>query len=217
MKATTEQVGSSYKTPSPSKGSPKRNSAKQDSFRKKLIRRSKKRTTCDICSDDVGFDTLEAAHIIDLAKRAILEAAFDELDTVFPSSVNDTCNGLLLCPTCHSFFDDGKIQISGTGIILLCSELRKKNYKNLHNTEVPWARLIGLNFNYPSKELLELALKTKPEPKKRLRELIEESEESEEDIPCNETQSVGMKTKSQRRSQPKTVQGNAKSKRSRKA
>lgn len=138
-------------------GSSNRNSTKQDSFRDKLIRRSLNRTTCGICSDDVGFDTLESAHIIDVAKRAILEAAYGELDAVLPASVNDTCNGLLLCPTCHSLFDNQKIQISGSGKILLCSELREKNYKYLHNTDVPWTRLIGLNINYPTKELLELA------------------------------------------------------------
>jgi hypothetical protein len=108
------------------------------------------------------------------------------------------------------------IQINGTGKILLCDELRKKNYKNLRDAEVPWADLIGKHVNYPTMELLTLALTTKPAPKKRLRKLIEESEESEGDVPFNETQCAGMKTKSQRRSQPKTVQGNAKSKKSRK-
>jgi hypothetical protein len=216
LKATTEQVGSSYKTPSPSKGSSKRNSAKQDSFRKKLIRRSKERTCCDICSDDVDFEDLEAAHVIDLAKRVVLEEAFCRLDNVLPASVNDASNGLLLCASCHTYFDKGKIQINGAGKILLCDGLRKKNYKNLHEAEVPWAELIGKHMHYPTKELLELALTTKPAPKKRLRELIEESEESEEDVPFNETQSIGMKAKAQPRSQPKTVQGNTKSKKGRK-
>jgi hypothetical protein len=41
--ATTEQVGSSYKTPSLSKGSPKRNSTKQDSFRKKTNKTKQKK------------------------------------------------------------------------------------------------------------------------------------------------------------------------------
>jgi hypothetical protein len=171
------------------KGSAKRNSANQDSFRKKLIRRSKERTCCDICPEDVGIDGLEAAHIIDLEKRSVLEEAFSALDNVLPASVNDTSNSLLLCCNCHNFFDKGMIQINETGKILLCDELNKKNYKNLRDAEVPWAELIGKHMNYPTMELLVLALTTKPAPKKRLRELIEEYEESEE-VSNNETQSA---------------------------
>lgn len=178
-KRVNENTISSYMTPSQS---PKRNSAKQDSFRKKLIRRNKARTTCDICAEDCLM--LEAAHVVDLAKRAHLEAAYEEMDTVLPASVNDASNGLLLCPTCHAYFDskDSLLKISGTGKIILTGKLKKKNYKNLLNTQVPWASCIGKHKDYPTKELLELALRVKPGAEKRLRELKEESEESEEEV-----------------------------------
>lgn len=61
-----KNTNSSYVTPSPSP----RNSAKQDSFRDKLIRRNKSRT-CDICAEDCPM--LEATHIVDVAKREHLE------------------------------------------------------------------------------------------------------------------------------------------------
>lgn len=77
------------KTPSPSKGPSKGILAQQDSFRKKLIRRSKERACCGICSDDVEFDDNEAMHVINVAKRAVLEEAFCTLDSVLPVSVND--------------------------------------------------------------------------------------------------------------------------------
>lgn len=192
----------------------RRNSAKPDSFRKKLIRRNKERTICDICSEDVGIAALEAAHVVDVARRTVLEEAFSALDRVLPSSVNDTSNGLLLCPTCHCHFDRGTIQISGTGKIVLCGDLKKKNYKGLHNTDVPWVGLLGKHMHYPTKELLELALNTKPAPKKRLRELIADSDESEEDAPSTaEAQRAGMVV--QDRSQPKSAQKIVRSKKRR--
>jgi hypothetical protein len=58
----------------------------------------------------------------------------------------------------------------------------KPKYRNLHNEDVPWARLIGKHKDYPTKELLKLALRIKPSKGKRVREIIEESEESEEEV-----------------------------------
>lgn len=85
------------KTPSTSKGPSKRISAQQNSFRKILIRRSKDRACCGICSEDFEFDDLEATHVIDVAKRVVREEAFCALDSVLPVSVIDVSNGLLFC------------------------------------------------------------------------------------------------------------------------
>lgn len=103
---------------------------------------------------------------------------------MLPVSVNDASNGLLLCPTCHAYFDSkhSLLQIGGTGKIIVASKL--KNYKNLLNALVPWASYIGKHKDYPTKELLEFAQRLKPAPKKRLRELIEESEERMEEVQC---------------------------------
>lgn len=190
-----QEFYSLYKTPSPPKqGSAKRNSAKQDSFRKKLIRRNKFRTTCDICGEVCL--KLEAAHVLDLAKRSHLEEAYlNDKDEVLPASVNDACNGLLLCPTCHAYFDskDSLIQISGKGKIILKGELKKVNYRSLHNADVPWASCIGVHKDFPTKELLELAQRLKPEAGKRLRELILESEEDEEVVRPSRKKTVKKK------------------------
>lgn len=174
-------MGSSYQTPSPSKGSPKRNSAKQDSFRKKLFRRNAERTTCDICAEYSPF--LEATHIIDLAKRTQLEEAYMKSNKVLPVSANDASNGLLLCTVCHAGFDKRLLQISVKGKVIVNGILNDSpKYKNLQNADVPWVRLIGKHKDYPTKELLKLALSIKPSRGKRGREILEESEESEEEV-----------------------------------
>jgi len=166
LKATFGQMGSSYKTPSPSKGSPNRNSAKQDSFRKKLFRRDPHRATCEIC--DVYCSFLEAAHVIDLAKRTQLEEAYMK-NQELPISANDASNGLLLCTECHVAFDRTFLQISGEGKVIVRSRLKDNpKYKNLQNAYVPWARLIGTHKDYPTKELLKLALRIKPSKGKRV-------------------------------------------------
>jgi hypothetical protein len=50
-------------------------------------------------------DAVEAARIIDLALRQKLEEEYDKGGETLPVSVNDAGNGLLLCPTCHAYFD----------------------------------------------------------------------------------------------------------------
>lgn len=176
MTTTTENGPSPFKPLSLAKRTPTRNLAGHDSFRNKLIRRNKESTICDICAEDSLW--LEATHIIDVAKRALLEEEY-KANEELPVSVNDASNGLLLCPTCHCCFDlkEPVVQIGANGKIILSGVWETMNYRNLRNATVPWAHLIGRHKDYPTKELFKLALRTKPGAMKRIRELIEESEE----------------------------------------
>lgn len=146
-------------------------------------RRNLKRTTCDICAEYSPF--LEATRVFDLAKRAQLEEAYEKSkkDNVYPCSVNDACNGLLLCPECHAGFDNRLLQIGVKGKVIvkgLMNDMPK--YRSLRNKDVPWAHLLGKHMHYPTKELLKLAWRIKPSKGKRAREIMEQWEEIEEEV-----------------------------------
>jgi len=173
-------------TPSPKKGP--RSTQKQDSFKKKLIRRRdlSESKECEICGGAVG--DLEAAHIVDHQFAERLNDAYME-NKKLPISVNDASNGLMLCANCHSKYDKqlkgGKgrsMQIKADGTILLYGEAKKDNYNNLQGKKVPWHSQIDVNKDYPSSVLLKFAIELKTvSTKKRLFELQEDSEESDEE------------------------------------
>ena len=168
-------------TPKPTKS----NSAKQDSFKKKLFRLRRDTTHCDICNEQ-REGALEAAHIIDHAFQSTLEAEFckDESHDL-PLSINDSENGLLLCSTCHTYYDKKKpwIRITGDGTIRLYHTAKKNNYGQLDGKIVHWAHQINKRF-YPTSAVLNYSMKLKPaDDSKRLRELNEESEDNDEERP----------------------------------
>lgn len=114
-----------------------------------------------------------------------LEQAYDNGNIDLPISANDASNGLLLCGTCHTYFDkkpNPMIRIKPDGTIVLSGLAKTINYNKLDGTKVPWSCYIDSNKDFPNKSLLEFALKLKPADNKRLRELQEDSEESSDDI-----------------------------------
>ena len=163
--------------------SPERSTAKQDSFKKKLKRLRHFFNICDICQEENSL--VEAAHIVDHKHKEKLEAEY-LINPNLPLSVNDSENGLLLCPNCHGFFDmkEPEIRIKGNGEIGLYGGCLEGNYKSLKGKKVKWSKKIGQK-NFPTKDLLNFALKLKPGSNKRIRELIEDSEEIEDEKPIN--------------------------------
>ena len=159
-----------------------RSRAKQESFKKKLKNSRDNSDNCEICNAYFP-DVLEAAHIVDEALRNVLLAAYKK-DKTLPVSVNDCPNGLLLCPTCHSFFDKRPtplIRISSDGTILLFGTALQSSIKHLHKTKVNWHEKLGNDKDFPTPALLNLAMNLKPGAKKRLRELEDESDEEFQD------------------------------------
>ena len=159
-----------------------RSRAKQESFKKKLKNSRDNFDNCEICNRRFP-GTLEAAHIVDEALRDVLLDAYKK-DKTLPVSVNDCPNGLLLCPTCHSFFDKrptALIRISSDGTILLFGTALQSDIKHLHKTQVHWYEKLGNDKDFPTPVLLDFAMKLKPGKKKRLRELADESDEEFED------------------------------------
>ena len=67
-------------TPPTSTVSKERSSSKQESFRKKLLRRSKARPGlqghCQICNDDARESGLQAAHLLPHAARHVQEEKY---------------------------------------------------------------------------------------------------------------------------------------------
>ena len=95
-----------------------------------------------------------------------------------PISVNDAKNGLLLCPTCHALFDSPRnlLKIDKAGKIVVSEDAGESIY-SLNGKFVSWKDNIGTN-DYPSSTFLAIVyeLKTKSGDK-RIREIMEESEE----------------------------------------
>jgi len=158
-----------------------RSRAKQESFKKKLKNSRDNSDNCEICNAYFP-GVLEAAHIVDEALRDVLLAAYKK-DKTLPVSVNDCSNGLLLCPTCHSFFDKWPtplIRISSDGTILLFGTALQSSIKHLHKTIVNWREKLDNDKDFPTPVLLDFAMKLKPGANKRLRELEDESDEEYE-------------------------------------
>jgi hypothetical protein len=177
-----------YTTPTDSiSGKRKRNSAKQDSFKKKLLRRHTQdvfgNLTCEICGEG-EMEELEAAHLYDISKKAELENAYST-DKSLPLSANDPMNGLLLCALCHKYFDgkSRKLTIQPDGTIIVGKSLSKAydKYRRLNNTKVKWSNMIDeRNGRFPSSDLIQFVLDNKPSDHKRLFDLQHESDESDE-------------------------------------
>ena len=157
----------------------KRSTSKQDSFRKKLLTVRKNIQKCDIC-DEIHEGNLQGAHIVGITYAEMLRDAYYENENL-PPSVNDAQNGLLLCPTCHGYFDkpQPEIRISHDGTLIM-NEKCKKNprYKDLDGTKVPWSDKIGRP-NFPSPDLLQLALPLMNAKSKRALEILEDDEDDE--------------------------------------
>jgi len=163
----------------------------EDSFKRKLTRRNKyyigNADECDICGQCIG--DLESARILDRALQKTVDADYEKIPGV-PLSINDAENGLLLCSCCHTKYDkivskkEGRsIQITEDGTIILSGNAKRVNYQNLNGKKVPWARFIGVNKHYPSRELLRYALQKRlnPLPGKRVREIFEDLVENDDD------------------------------------
>jgi hypothetical protein len=109
---------------------------------------------------------------------------------VFPSSINDKQNGVLVCTECHPLFDskDKHIRLGKDGTILFDDySLSKKKYVNLKNSKakVLFAAKIDIHSGYPSSKFLEWALQQKKTGRTGVvRKLsFESDEESDEDPP----------------------------------
>lgn len=141
---------------------------------------------------------LEAAHIIDHSLHDDLEEAYKN-DKSLPISVNNAENGMLLCPTCHGYFDKKQrnILIKSDGTIKLLGICKKNAYKGLDGTKVHWSDQIDVNKDYPTSSLLKFYCKLKPAPGKRQRDLIEEwaSDESGEEYPKKKNTKIAKQVK----------------------
>eukprot|EP01032_Pedospumella_encystans_P008026 gene8026-9565_t len=74
-----------------------------------------------------------------------------------PIGVEDTMNGLLLCPTCHSEYSGPgrRLKITADGTIVAHGFVHDTFRKELNGKKVPWARFIGRR-HFPSVSLLEV-------------------------------------------------------------
>lgn len=163
------------------------NSAKQESLRKKLLRRNAavdRAGLCDICDNQCPA-LLEAARVFDVANRKDFEEEFAKLPNAtkrLPISVNDAGNGLLLCANCHAYFDmpvkrgfkRRNIEIINDGTIILRGHAKKDiRYSHLNGIKVPWHKHIGSDPTFPTAELLRLGLRYTVSARKRLAELFD--------------------------------------------
>lgn len=192
--ASALAVGASLTTPSPSSRR-RRSTAVQDSFKRKLARArarwNRNVDLCDIC--DHWCNKCEAAHVIDVANKSQFEMEA-VTNRALPLSVNDSSNGLLLCPTCHAYFDAKPpgLRIDKQGKIIVSKQLLTANvtYKNVHKKVVWWIQHNALN-DFPSGALLDFAYQLKPASGKRLRELSDESDELDDE--SNECDAASLK------------------------
>jgi hypothetical protein len=171
---------------------PSRITSKQLSFGDKLRTRNDTEH-CEMCNE-FSRGLLQSCHIVDVQYQAqYKEHIRASKNSKMPLSVNDGQNGLLLCVSCHTFYDKivkrgrytGRcIQIKPDGQIELYGDAKESNYKQLHGKFVPWHAQIGINTWYPTAELLQYAYDLKTVGAgKRIREEIEESESStDEDL-----------------------------------
>jgi hypothetical protein len=186
-------AGTSFLTPVGNIPKVQRSTAKQDSFKKKLLIRSrsiKKENKCWICG--VTYDRLQAAHIfaVESKERQALSDYYLKFPFDLPASVNDSANGLLLCALCHENFDSKKrdIKISRDGKIVLSKSLQKHPiYVSLRGKKVWWKKFIGKN-QFPSGKLLQLHFELEKRPQNLYLSDISESgdiedEDSDEEQP----------------------------------
>ena len=125
---------------------------------------------------------LEATHLYDQLYSNRWDDIYKKDRANIPISVNDAKNGLLLCPTCHALFDSPKnfLKIDKTGKIVVSKDAGESIYL-LNGTFVSWKDNIGTN-DYPSSTFLEIVYKLETKSRdKRIREIIEESEEDADD------------------------------------
>jgi len=126
---------------------------------------------------------LESAHILDHSRAVELEQKYSEDPDNFPVSVNNSENGLLLCPTCHSYFDAKKIRllkIDKKGKIFLFGSAKEKNYKGLDGKYVPWKSKIDKK-DYPSSALLDFVFNSNFEKKTSRKRKYSEDKEVKDD------------------------------------
>ncbi len=147
-----------------------RNTGKQQSLTKKLIRRSDTKIDarrCEIC--DELCPILETAHLFDLSREAEFELAYDNDRAHIPVSINHPENGLLLCCNCHGVFDKKPqrlLHIKPDGTIKLTGLAKEQNYRNLDGKKVPWWENIDKK-DWPTSALLEVVYNLPPKNRKR--------------------------------------------------
>jgi hypothetical protein len=137
-----------------------RASASQKSFRLKLLHRENykdwkftKNSTvkCQVCDQPSPHDEVQGAHFCDITLRDTLVQAAMKNSGQMPLSINDFANGMLLCKSCHGYFDNSSkhLLVNGDGVIVCSKSLQKHAvYKALHGTQVPWAARIGTKVRF---------------------------------------------------------------------
>ncbi len=165
----------------------KRSSSNYDSFKKKLYTARDDSNYCDFCK--CFSPILEATHIIDIDLHNELRTEFKK-DRTLPISVNDANNGLLLCSTCHAYYDhkNSFITMKEDGKILVDKVLHiNQIHRIMNNSYVSWSDQIGFDSSFPTPSLLRLRNKWKISSRKKLlndllHEYDERSESEEEHI-----------------------------------
>lgn len=177
-KSTCNKLVAKFKAPVESTSVLARRTANGPSFRRRLQNRSRKSNTehhCELCGQPKRL--LDAVHLWDYCRADRFNELYmraDESDNL-PDSVHSTENGILLCPTCHKYFDhkdrilrikpDGAIEVNARG----GEGGEDEDIDKLHNTPVPWAERIG-KAKYPSAALLQLVYDAQYRPGKSVRD-----------------------------------------------
>lgn len=105
-----------------------RSSNQQEAFRNGVIRRDGT-DMCVVCGLVEITTEVEAAHVLELQSVTI-----EELDKCKLADANDVRNGIMLCTTCHGFFDaylwyvddDNKIVVADA--LLQCTDTRVRSF-----------------------------------------------------------------------------------------
>ncbi len=111
---------------------------------------------------------LYTAHLFELSREdeymKFCEADRDHI----PIRINNSENGLLLCPNCHTYVDRKPrlLGIKPNGTIQLFGLAKDQNYKELQGKKVPWWENINKK-DWPTSALLDVVYKLPPKSKKR--------------------------------------------------
>jgi hypothetical protein len=175
----------------------KRDTGKQQSLTKKLIKRCNSKEDarrCEIC--DVPSAVFETAHLFDLAREKEYLTFFEADRDHMPISINNAENGVLICPNCHSYFDKKPrrlLHIKSNGTIELTGLAKEQNYAGLHGKKVPWADKINKK-DWPSSALLEVVYHLPPKSRKRKGTDLDQGIVDATDLPARTPEKKGKAT-----------------------